>query len=133
MKEFFCGFLHVNRENNFSIFFPICSCQLERKNFWTIFFPISSCKLEKQNPISRRQIYKNWEKFFPISSCQIEFGFWSNANQIDQLPITANGALSTRRLSNYDWLVISSYINIYQLMNIIVSSKKSQMIFTRRK
>jgi len=33
-----------------------------------------------------------------------------------------NGALSTRRLNKCDWLAISWYINIYQLMNINVSS-----------
>jgi len=33
-----------------------------------------------------------------------------------------DGALSTRHLNKCDWLAISWYINIYQLMNINVSS-----------
>jgi len=38
-------------------------------------------------------------------------------------PITAHGAWSTRRLNKYDWMAISWYINIYELMTIKICSK----------
>jgi len=61
------------------------------------------------------------------------FFFPSNANRMDQ-PFMANWAWSTRRLNKCDWMAISWYINIYQLMNINMSFKKNLLvIFTRTK
>jgi len=74
--------------------------------------------------------------FFLAGYCKcksIFFDCQSNINQIDQ-PITANGAWFTRRLNKCDWMAISWYINIYQLMNTnIFSQKIRQIIFIRRK
>jgi len=60
---------------------------------------------------------------FSISLCQSAKKIFQacNVNQLDQ-PI--NGAWSIRCINKYDWLAISWYINIYELMNINISSTK---------
>jgi len=71
-----------------------------------------------QEKSSRLCLFESWKKIILVKIICGNFFYLSNANQMDQ-PILNNQTLKQIWSDGHSW-----YVNIYQLMNINISSKK---------